>query len=194
MTTKSYKPRINLIGRSFNHLTIVKLDQNRSDKNRRAFWFCTCACGRPVPKSKRGDHIQSGFVMSCGCLHPKYKLGNQNPCFKGYKEIHGVFWQRIIDSAKKRNIEFDITIEYIWNLFIKQNRKCALSGLSLCFTKTTIELMHGGATASLDRKDSSKGYVKDNVQWVHKKVNKIKQDLQEKELVELCKTIAKYNP
>lgn len=44
-------------------------------------------------------------------------------------------------------------------------------------------------TASLDRIDSSKGYVEGNVQWVHKDVNYIKQDLEESYFKKLCKLI-----
>lgn len=44
-------------------------------------------------------------------------------------------------------------------------------------------------TASPDRIDSSLGYTKDNVQWVHKDVNTIKWDLSHDRFVKLCKTI-----
>lgn len=44
-------------------------------------------------------------------------------------------------------------------------------------------------TASLDRIDSSKGYIPGNVQWVHKDVNKMKLALSEKRLLELCTLI-----
>jgi len=45
-------------------------------------------------------------------------------------------------------------------------------------------------TASLDRIDSSKGYVLDNVQWVHKRVNFLKRDYSEKELLFWCNAIS----
>jgi hypothetical protein len=47
-------------------------------------------------------------------------------------------------------------------------------------------------TASLDRIDSSKGYIKTNVQWVHKKVNKMKQDTSVDEFKHYCKLICEY--
>ena len=49
-----------------------------------------------------------------------------------------------------------------------------------------------GPTASLDRKDSSLGYTLDNIQWVHRTVNKIKLDLQQDEFVEWCKRVAAH--
>ena len=36
-------------------------------------------------------------------------------------------------------------------------------------------------TASLDRVDSSKGYIKNNIRWVHRLVNQIKWDLKERQ-------------
>ena len=45
-------------------------------------------------------------------------------------------------------------------------------------------------TASLDRIDSKKGYTIDNVQWVYKKINMMKQNYDQKEFVNLCCLIA----
>ena len=64
-------------------------------------------------------------------------------------------------------------------MFLKQNKKCALTGLDIWFGISTKEKTHGKKeqTASLDRIDSSKGYTKDNV-LEHTKVckEKIKHD------------------
>ena len=45
-------------------------------------------------------------------------------------------------------------------------------------------------TASLDRIDSLLGYTIDNVQWVHKDINRIKFDMSQCRFVELCCLIA----
>ena len=50
--------------------------------------------------------------------------------------------------------------------------------------------MIGQGTASLDRIDSSKGYVKGNVQWVHKDINKMKTDFEQSIFIKLCKSVA----
>ena len=47
--------------------------------------------------------------------------------------------------------------------------------------------------ASVDRKDSARGYHADNIQWVTKKVNMAKQSLSVDDFVEICKAVAKYN-
>jgi len=187
----SYKRFIN---QTFNYLTIIDFDNKRTKQtdDNRIFFFCKCVCGKIV--SKRGDHIISGGVRSCGCQHPKNQSGNKNPGFKGYEKISGVLWYRIKNGAKIRNIEFNITIQYIWELFGKQNGKCAISGLELYFSETYDEFLNRDTTASLDRIDSNKGYIEDNVQWVHKKINKMKMELNQQEFIKLCKIIGNNNP
>ena len=45
-------------------------------------------------------------------------------------------------------------------------------------------------TASIDRIDSSIGYVIGNVQWVHKQVNFMKGTMEQKEFIKFCKLIS----
>jgi hypothetical protein len=45
-------------------------------------------------------------------------------------------------------------------------------------------------TASLDRIDSSKSYNKNNIQWVHKDVNKMKWAFNQNHFIKFCKLIA----
>lgn len=53
-------------------------------------------------------------------------------------------------------------------------------------------MSHG--TASLDRIDSSKGYIEGNVQWVHKYVNVMKWDFSMEEFLDICRKICITNP
>jgi hypothetical protein len=48
-------------------------------------------------------------------------------------------------------------------------------------------------TASLDRIDSSKGYIEGNVQWIHKHINKMKNNFNESYFIEICKKISQKN-
>jgi len=119
-----------------------------------------------------------------------------HPAFRGFGEISKSLWNRIIRNCirghnRDRIIEFTITMEYAWNLFLNQNRKCAL-------TKLPLELFHieYGKTignASLDRIDSSKGYIEGNVQWIHKDVNMMKYNFNQDYFIKLCKLIASEN-
>lgn len=110
----------------------------------------------------------------------------------GHAGLGGASWAQIIRGAKRRNLEFGITSEYAWNLFLEQNKKCKYSGEELILSKNAYEESIGIRTASLDRIDSSKGYIDDNVQWIHKDLNWMKQSFTEKYFIDLCKTIARY--
>jgi hypothetical protein len=92
-----------------------------------------------------------------------------------------------MDNAKRRKWPFELTIEDGWMLYEKQNRKCALSGQLIYFDSDT---RSNDGRASLDRIDSSKGYVMGNVQWVHRDINYMKQKYSQEHFVNLCKQVA----
>lgn len=119
----------------------------------------------------------------------KNRKAAMNANWSGYEEIPLTYWNSVLknkDSSAKKMKDFDLTIEYIWDLFLKQNRKCAFSGVLLEFTASK------NITASLDRIDSSKGYTKNNVQWVHKDINKMKSNYSSQYFIEQCKLVASY--
>lgn len=105
--------------------------------------------------------------------------------YKGYHDLSGKRFSDIIYSAKKRNINFDLKIEYLWDLFVAQDKKCALSKVDIFMFRNRKHK----STASLDRIDSTKGYEVGNVQWLHKDVNNMKGSLTQTQCIELCKNI-----
>lgn len=185
----------NLQGKSFGRWEVLKFDTN-TPKYKMARWWCKCSCGKI--KSIRADTLYGNISKSCGCLKREL-VGNRSRvlfsrnksvCWKGYGEISANFFASIRNGAKYRKIDFNITIEELWELFLKQNRKCALSGLLLKF-KTSNSICDG--TASLDRIDSSKTYSIDNVQWIHKDINFMKQEFSQQQFFNYCKEIVAHN-
>jgi len=100
----------------------------------------------------------------------------------GFKNIPSAYMRSLHISAAKRGLSFSITSEYLYSVWEKQSGCCAYTGIPL-------EL--GTGEASVDRIDSSKGYIEGNVQWVLTKVNRMKWDSSEKEFLELCSLIVK---
>ena len=95
---------------------------------------------------------------------------------KAFGEISGKYWSSLRKNAKKRNIQIKVTIEEAWEIFLKQNKRCFYTGLKITHKKYLKRInnkdIYSLGTASLDRKNSSLDYTKDNIQWVHKDVNK----------------------
>ncbi len=174
--------KIELAGRKFGKLTVIE-DTGRR-KSKRPIWKCKCDCG--IMTDILGKYLLNGDTRSCGCI------GNGGPVNKtGYKELSGSYWCHISGNAKRRGIPISITPEYAYNLFIKQNKKCALSGIDICLVRyfrrdSTIQ------TASLDRIDNTKGYEEGNVQWVHKRINIMRNILSVHDLIDLCRKIVDH--
>lgn len=121
----------------------------------------------------------------------KLVRGKENCNWTGYKDITGTTWARIVGAAKKRNMKFNITIKQAYNLWKKQKGICALSGDKLKFA-ITANRNPDDETASLDRIDSSKGYIISNVQWIHKKLNLMKREIHQIDFINWCNKVTKY--
>jgi hypothetical protein len=132
--------------------------------------------------------IHDQQCKSCICTkHYKWWLG--------YKNIHMSYFNKIKNECnrKSRQLEFNVTIEYLWDLFLRQDGYCAITGYPLQWGKhNTIKNKATGRTASLDRIDSSQGYTENNIQWVHKDVNLIKYILSQDEFIHWCKLVANH--
>lgn len=184
---KRSNPIKNLIGKKFGLLLVIKhLGTKYIYGKNKHMWLCECDCGIIKPLMEQA--LKSGGTKSCGCLN--MATGNKNKTYRGYEKISGSLWSKIKQTAKKRNLEFDITIKYAWNLYIQQNKKCKLSKLDIIFAETAIKHNNGFTTASLDRIDSSKGYVEGNVQWLHKHINQMKWNHNENKFIELCHLVS----
>lgn len=146
-------------------------------------WKVECCCGKIVFWTKR----QIQYYKSCGCK----KTGlHYQKVWKGCGEISGAFFSSIRKNARDRKIEFKIKVQDVWELFLRQDRKCALTGVDLKFGN---KRLHEETTASLDRIDSKKGYVIENLQWLHKRVNFMKQQFDQQEFIDWCKKIVEFN-
>jgi hypothetical protein len=107
------------------------------------------------------------------------RKGSDNAAWTGYKDIPGKVFSRLKNGAKQRNIEVTITIEDIYTQYIKQNKKCAFTGVPLEF----------GLDASVDRINSREGYHVWNIQIVHKTLNMMKKDMPNDLFISWCRMV-----
>lgn len=111
--------------------------------------------------------------------------------YRGTGNISSIYFNRVKERAILRNIEFLITPEQIFDKFNEQNRKCALTGLDITIERNYKK--YKTMTASLDRKDSKKAYSLDNIQWVHKDINRMKNCFSEDYFIDMCKLVIKIH-
>lgn len=163
------------------YLTVIGPDGRM---HRSIAWKCQCKCGNTV--TTRSSCLITGAVKSCGC----HKIGKNNKGYLGYEDISGTYWSSIVHGASKRGLEVAVTIEDCWRQYQLQEGKCAISGVSIEFAVKAGNLTE--QTASLDRIDSSKGYTTDNIQWIHKDVNKLKTNFDQQSFVRWCKIISEH--
>ncbi len=134
----------------------------------------------------------------CGDIFPPFKENIDNICLKcdediktkNYKRLKKYSEENILkfrlttakSRAKKIDMDFDITLEYLEFILKEQNNKCAYTGLPF-------EKDNEMRSLSLDRIDSSKGYIQGNIQLVLSCINYMKQEYSEKDFLEMCKLV-----
>jgi hypothetical protein len=169
--------RNDLTGQRFNNYLVVEFSHVTSHRD--SYYNCLCDCGNKELVLSHG--LIGRAALSC----PK--------CRKIKKYISGellnVQWLGYIRGAKARDLEFSITPEYVWKLFLSQGRKCTLSGVDLVMRP---ENHSTSGTASLDRINSSKGYTEENIHWIHKDINQMKWAYSVEKLVYWCEKITNH--
>lgn len=175
----------------FGKLTAIKPDGK--NKAGQYFWISKCECG--AEHRCLGTSLLSGQTTQCKQCTKQRWLDQNHLRATSVGDLTSAWWSaRVVKRAHGHNskatqkvYDLEINMEQAWQLFEKQEYRCALSGLLLEFPKDRNP--HGG-TASLDRVDSKKGYLLNNVQWVHKDINSMKNAFNQGYFLELCKAVA----
>jgi len=143
-------------------------------------WEVKCVnCGR-IRKIKRADHARGHAEKPC-----KYCSNKNNHPQGNHRGIRISFAKKYELHANARSKSWNISLDDMADVADEQKRKCALSGIKLIFFGDFDKI-----TASLDRIDNSKGYLRSNIQWVHKDINMMKGMLTMEQFVNLCKAVA----
>lgn len=162
-----------------NFIVLARVDLFKSGQSR---WLAKCLlCGNA--KTFYIETITRTRTKGCGCLQGKN-------LFTGEGELSGTYINYVQRRAKKRGQEFTVTKKELIEIYNNQKGKCAISGLEIPLIKK-FKQKDGPQLASLDRKDSSKGYTKENCQWLHWRVNVAKNNMSDNELIDLCEVVYK---
>lgn len=182
------------IGMKFGGLTVISKPISISGKR---LYECKCDCGKI--KKCFSTRLLDGRNTSCGCLmlsHLKHEFTDNVDNYNKDNNITNFIMNRIIWNARRRNLDFNLTKEYLQKLFEQQNKRCIYTNIEIKipFRANTILDYYGldkiSNLASLDRIDSTKGYVVGNVQWVLSEINIMKNDLPNEKFLDLCRKVA----
>lgn len=169
---------------------------------------CNRTFARPTKEAKRNQSRGRRMFCSrsCGGKHLiKEKLGGYRsdvtPLAKWREANPGAAsrprnpFGRVLRSVKARhNHECDLTVEYLISLWDAQRAICPYTGFSM-----SVPQRHKGHTqdprmGSLDRIDSSKGYIKGNVEFVCLSVNYAKSTFSRQDMIDFFADIRATQP
>lgn len=167
-----------VIGQKYGEWEII---DNKPLIEKEAKILCKCTECNITERYVPAFQLVKGVSKRCSVCGYSNK-GEKNPSWKGYDKIPKSKITRIIYGAKKRNIEFNVDISYLSELYNNQKGLCY-------YTKKPIKFSDN--SASLERIDSSLGYVTDNVVWVNKHLNIMKREIPFDDFLEICRLVVK---
>lgn len=105
-----------------------------------------------------------------------------------------IHFNKAKQRAKKKQIEFTITLEHLKEIWDKQKGICPISGYKMfqrknCNTRVKIDFLP--ERASLDRIDSSKGYIVGNVRFICLIAQYAKHKFPDKDVIKFCRHVMK---
>lgn len=130
----------------------------------------------------RLDHFKAALKGDWKCT----ACSNSTNTFKGRLGLMPYTWFEMKRKGGiSRGLVWDLEPQDIVTLYEQQNGLCALTNWPITWSEKGLT-----ATVSIDRIDSSEGYLKGNVQLLHKDVNMAKQQYSQDYFIEMCKAIA----
>ena len=181
-------------GERFNNLIVESFSHYKKYNTWNiAYYNCICDCGNKKEVAKRD--LRSGNTTSCGCNKSK-NTSNRNTerCFSrpkgevGLRILYGVYK----NSAKRRNLEFNISKEVFKELTSKKcfycNKEPSIKSTQPCrkrnYNKDSLKhstyIFNG-----IDRIDNKKHYTLNNIVTCCKNCNYAKNELTEDQFYEM---------
>lgn len=169
-----------LSGKKINKLMV--LTPILREKGVRTKYNCKCECGTEVVVE--GSKITNGHTKSCGCIREEVDYGhNKKPLGESNKKALIYNYK---NNAKYKGLEFDLTDEQIIDMF---QSNCYYCGSEPRFVFKRKRSNGGYTYTGIDRLDSDKGYVIDNVVPCCSQCNFIKNKYHHDEFVQWIKKV-----
>jgi hypothetical protein len=146
-----------LVGQRFGRLLVIKrVEKEGYRRGRPVFWLCQCDCtGKEIVT--RTNNLTSGQTKSCGCswlthtskIKKEWGISAFNIVFRHYKQ-----------SARKKKLLFELSKDIFKNLTQQKCHYCGREPSQICKSACNNgDFIYNG----IDRKNSSLGYIENNI-------------------------------
>ena len=140
----------------------------------------------------------SQFIRSYRTKKEEREYKQRSNDFEDVKEILVHLRANLKRAASRGDLSqpVKVSLDYVYNIGASQDFLCALSGQKMEFTRggqMWLGKWCNPLSCTIDRIDSSKGYIEGNIQLITWKANCLKQHLNNNEFIDFCKDVAKYN-
>lgn len=165
------------VGESLNGKTLTAYAGRNTYGHHLWKWECD-SCNTEYGPSALSHTRRSNRCRECAFSR------ENNARWLGHEQISGSYLYQCREGASSRGYAWSVTPEELWKVWLSQDGLCTFTGWRL----------HHDVDASLDRIDSTQGYTVDNVQWVHKDVNRMKNNFTDEYFIAVCRAIAANTP
>jgi len=140
---------INIVGNKYGKLTVVSQEPS---VNHRSIWKCVCECGKE--KIAKGHDLKNGHVKSCGCTRHSPITHNKSNTpeyiiWAGMKARCTYTKHKSYDDYGAKGITISESWESFENFLADMGERPSVG-------------------MSIERKDNTKGYSKENCIWADK--------------------------
>jgi len=157
-------------------------------------WTCS-TCNITLPLTIENFHKRND--SSTGFQHRCKKCVMKDPLrYNRYSDSENLqlYIKDILNGIKSRsrtkNLKFELTVEFLIDMFNNQNGECAISKEKMTYIRSKGRIQ---TNISVDKINPSLGYTKDNVQLLCVIINIMKSNLSMSELKHFCNLILKHN-
>ena len=149
--------RLELTGKRFGRLTV--LEDVGNDKHGNSIWKCICDCENQTIKIISSNNLERGHTKSCGCLYSE-KLLERSKGEVGFNKLLSIYKL----SAKKRNLEFNLTRELFKELTQQNCQYCGFEPKQIINNGRTKESKEHNKYIynGIDRINNNMGYIIEN--------------------------------
>ena len=159
-------------------IRLLKEYKRNKDKQQKIFCSRSCVC------SYKNLHTPKEWYVK-HCSQIREYSGNRLDKFSPFKPYLNK------GRASNKRHQMSLSAEYLKSLWEKQNGICPYTNLKMVLPKNTLDntKIKSLKKASLDRIDSSKGYIEGNVEFICQGINLAKKDYTKEETVSFIKEI-----